>query len=51
MTERTILQDRSKRTYICIPAYLRDKFDMKKGNAVTVTDTEDSIVITPVREQ
>ncbi|MDK2834250.1 MAG: hypothetical protein PWP63_1337 [Methanolobus sp.] len=51
MTERTIFQDRNKRTYICIPAYLRDKFSLKKGDAVDVTDTENSIVITPAKEQ
>jgi AbrB family looped-hinge helix DNA binding protein len=51
MTERTIFQDRNKRTYICIPAYLRDKFGLKKGDMVDVADTENSIVITPLKEQ
>jgi AbrB family looped-hinge helix DNA binding protein len=51
MPKRTILQDKMKRTSVNIPAYIRDKFDLKKGTVVDVTDNENSIIITPIREQ
>jgi AbrB family looped-hinge helix DNA binding protein len=51
MTERKIFQDRNHRTFLNIPAYLRDKFDLKKGDMVEVNDNGGSIVITPIKEQ
>ena len=51
MVQRTIFQDGNNRTFLSIPAYLRDKFSLKKGDAVDVTDSENSIVITPLKEQ
>jgi AbrB family looped-hinge helix DNA binding protein len=51
MVERKVFQDKNNRTFVSIPSYLRDKFDLKKGTAVDVTDNENSIVITPIREQ
>lgn len=51
MNIRTIYQDNDQRTSITVPAYLRDKFNLKKGSTVNVTDNGKSIVITPIREQ
>ncbi|WP_394698003.1 AbrB/MazE/SpoVT family DNA-binding domain-containing protein [uncultured Methanolobus sp.] len=51
MTERTIFQDRKHRTFLSIPAYLRDKFHLKNGDMVEINDTGGSIVITPIKEQ
>lgn len=51
MSPQTIFQDREQRTSVHIPAYLRDKFGLKKGSIVDVTDTEGKIVITPIKEQ
>ncbi|WP_298684076.1 AbrB/MazE/SpoVT family DNA-binding domain-containing protein [uncultured Methanomethylovorans sp.] len=50
MTHRTLSQGKHNRTFLCIPAYLRDKFGLKKGSVVDVTDSEGRIVITPVKE-
>lgn len=51
MTHRILAQGKNSRTFLCIPAYLRDKFDLKKGSTVDVTDDGNSIVITPIKEQ
>ncbi|OPY16899.1 MAG: hypothetical protein A4E23_01646 [Methanomethylovorans sp. PtaU1.Bin073] len=50
MTHRTLSQGKHNRTFLCIPAYLRDKFGLKKGSVVDVTDKEGTIVITPILE-
>jgi AbrB family looped-hinge helix DNA binding protein len=50
MTERKLAQSKNNRTFLCIPAYLRDKFSLKKGDIVDVTDDGKSIVITPLKE-
>ncbi|AGB48932.1 looped-hinge helix DNA binding domain, AbrB family [Methanomethylovorans hollandica DSM 15978] len=50
MTHRILAQGKNSRTFLCIPAYLRDKFGLKKGSIVDVTDTEGKIVITPIME-
>lgn len=51
MAERKITLTHNNRAFLCIPAYLRDKFGLKKGSIVDVTDTEGKIVITPIKEQ
>ncbi len=51
MTERKLSQGKSNRTFLCIPAYLRDKYGLQKGTVVDVTDDGNSIVITPHKEQ
>ncbi|MGD9778533.1 AbrB/MazE/SpoVT family DNA-binding domain-containing protein [Methanomethylovorans sp.] len=51
MTRRRITLAPQNRAFLCIPAYLRDKYGFKKGSTVEVTDDGTSIVITPTREQ
>lgn len=50
MATRKITVSAQNHALLCIPAYLRDKFGLQKGSIVDVTDNEDSIVITPVKE-
>ncbi len=50
MTHRTLSQGKHNRTFLCIPAYLRDKFGLQKGSIVDVTDKDGMIVITPIQE-
>ena len=51
MIRRKITIAEQNRAFLCIPAYLRDKYGFKKGSTVDVTDDGTSIVITPVKEQ
>lgn len=51
MTRRKITMTESNRAFLCIPAYLRDKFGLQKGSTVDVTDEDGKIVITPIKEQ
>ncbi|TQD28270.1 AbrB/MazE/SpoVT family DNA-binding domain-containing protein [Methanolobus vulcani] len=51
MSKRKINQNSGNRISVSIPAYLRDKYDLKKGTTVDVTDDGNSIVITPIKEQ
>lgn len=51
MTQRKITITESNRAFLCIPAYLRDKFNLGKGSVVDVTDEDGKIVITPMKEQ
>lgn len=51
MTQRKINLAEHNRAFLCIPAYLRDKFGLKKGSIVDVTDEDGKIVITPIKEQ
>ena len=50
MPERKITMTYNNRAFLCIPAYLRDKFGLQKGSVVDVTDDGNSIVITPIME-
>jgi bifunctional DNA-binding transcriptional regulator/antitoxin component of YhaV-PrlF toxin-antitoxin module len=50
MVCRTLLQDQNKRTFLCIPAFLRDKFNLEKGGAVDIDCNNEQIIITPLRE-
>lgn len=50
MTERKITLASQNRAFLCIPAYLRDKYELKKGSTVDVTDDGTSILITPIKE-
>ena len=50
MSERKITMTNNNRAFLCIPAYLRDKFGLKKGSTVDVTDNGNSIVITTILE-
>jgi bifunctional DNA-binding transcriptional regulator/antitoxin component of YhaV-PrlF toxin-antitoxin module len=50
MAQRILNQGKSNRTFLCIPAYLRDKYELEKGTVVDVTDNGTSIVITPIKE-
>lgn len=49
MPERKITMTYNNRAFLCIPAYLRDKFGLQKGSIVDVTDREGQIVITPIK--
>jgi AbrB family looped-hinge helix DNA binding protein len=51
MSIRKLYFGNNGRVFLTIPAYLRDKFDLKRGSMVDVTDDENSIVITPIKEQ
>jgi AbrB family looped-hinge helix DNA binding protein len=50
MVKRKITETTGNRMIMSIPAYLRDKFGLKKGTVVDVTDNGNSIVITPLKE-
>lgn len=50
MTLRKITLAQQNRAFLCIPAYLRDKYGIKKGSTVDVTDIDGKIVITPIKE-
>ncbi len=46
MAEMTIFQDKRNRTFIYLPAFLRDKFDLTKGDKVDVDTDGTRIIIT-----
>lgn len=51
MVARKIMISSNNHALLCIPAYLRDKFGLKKGSMVDIIDEEGKIVITPIMEQ
>ena len=51
MTTRKIVISSQNHALLCIPAYLRDKFGLKKGSMVDITDEDGKIVITSITEQ
>jgi SpoVT / AbrB like domain. len=48
MAEMTVYQDKKNRTYVHLPAFLRDKFDLKKGDIVNVDTDGTRIIITKI---
>ena len=45
MAERKIYRNDSGTTYFYIPAFIRDKFNMKKGDMVDIDDEGDKIIL------
>ncbi|WP_135611005.1 AbrB/MazE/SpoVT family DNA-binding domain-containing protein [Methanococcoides sp. AM1] len=50
MTVRKIYSSNEGRLLISIPAFLRDKFNLEKGDTVDVDCNNEQIIITPIRE-
>jgi AbrB family looped-hinge helix DNA binding protein len=46
MSEMSVFQDKRNRTFIYVPAFLRDKFELKGGDKVEVDTDGTSIIIT-----
>lgn len=46
MADMTIFQDKRNRTFVYLPAFLRDKFNLKKGEIVDVDTDGTRIIIT-----
>ena len=46
MADMTIFQDKKNRTFVYLPVFLRDKFDLKKGKIVNVDTDGTRIIIT-----
>ncbi len=44
MAEMTILKDKRNRAFVYLPAFLRDKFDLQKGEKVDV-DTDGTKIL------
>jgi AbrB family looped-hinge helix DNA binding protein len=46
MSEMSVIQDKRKRTYVYMPAFLRDKFNLQNGDRVEVDTDGTRIIIT-----
>lgn len=51
MVTRKVKISSQNHAFLYIPAYLRDKFGLKKGSTVDITDEDGKIVITPIDEE
>lgn len=46
MAEMTIFKDKRNRAFVYLPAFLRDKFDLQKGEKVEIDTDGTRIIIT-----